>query len=350
MKHLKITASLFLLVHAFHLASLQNSTDSPGRTIDKSWLRDRAKNAAETPNAAVPAEETVNDQMADSMESDSSGIPSGFMLSDSGDETNVITNKTSGVNESPTFENATNKQLDATVAPNTTADPADSNHVNMTKPKEESNSTLTPQNTTTSFPDVFFNRTDLPSTTLAPETNTTQVPTTAPGEDVELTNSTESTNTTTTAAPEINQTSSMTSSTAVLPPETTKMTTAATSTPEAPITAERANRTDKDASSGGSSDRGLASDSQRRRRQGAWGAVLGTAVAVACVGLVAYIIMKKKYQKGFSHRKLVEEYPSEPVLRLDNCHLDLNFGGGSAYYNPALQGDNIQMSNIPGRR
>lgn len=37
------------------------------------------------------------------------------------------------------------------------------------------------------------------------------------------------------------------------------------------------------------------------------------------------------------------------VLRLDNSEpLDLNIGR-SAYYNPALQGDNIQMDNIPGR-
>lgn len=40
---------------------------------------------------------------------------------------------------------------------------------------------------------------------------------------------------------------------------------------------------------------------------------------------------------------------SFPVLRLDNNEpLDLNYGGG-AYYNPGLQGDNIQMTNIPGR-
>lgn len=42
--------------------------------------------------------------------------------------------------------------------------------------------------------------------------------------------------------------------------------------------------------------------------------MLGTAVAVACVGLVAYIILKKKHQKGFSHRKLVEEFPSDPGM------------------------------------
>lgn len=37
------------------------------------------------------------------------------------------------------------------------------------------------------------------------------------------------------------------------------------------------------------------------------------------------------------------------VLRLDNSEpLDLNYGRG-AYYNPALQMDNFQMTNIPSR-
>ncbi|XP_074523267.1 uncharacterized protein LOC141788274 [Halichoeres trimaculatus] len=103
---------------------------------------------------------------------------------------------------------------------------------------------------------------------------------------------------------------------------------------------------DKAAASGSSSDRGLASDATTRRHS-AWGAILGTAVAVMCVGLVAYVILKNKHKRDFSHRKLVEEFPSNPVHRLDNNEpLDLNFGG-SAYYNPGLQGDNIQMTNFP---
>lgn len=53
-------------------------------------------------------------------------------------------------------------------------------------------------------------------------------------------------------------------------------------------------------------------DASRSGRRGAWGAVLGTAVAVAVVGLVAYVILKRKHQKGFSHSKLVEEHPSDP--------------------------------------
>lgn len=62
------------------------------------------------------------------------------------------------------------------------------------------------------------------------------------------------------------------------------------------------------------SNKGLESDTHTSKRNGAWGAVLGTGVAVAFLGLVAYLILKKKNQMGFSHRKLVEEYPSDPGM------------------------------------
>ncbi|XP_044217093.1 mucin-15 [Thunnus albacares] len=365
--HLKITASLLLLVQAFHLAALQDSTDSPGRTIDKSWLRDLAKNLAGGQITAAE-EERENDQGAvTDMESNndySSGIASGSMVIYNEREENETSqeksaNKTSddlGVvmtTEPPTFPNVTTKQPELT---NTTAstDSTNSSQTNMTETEEEfHNSTATPQNATThliaqnstSFPDAS-NRTDLQTTTMAPERNVTQEVTTKSEEDTGLTNTT--TNVTTTAAPDINKTATNSSSTTVFPSETTEII-PETPTAAAPNTPEKANLTDKNAASGSNSERGLASDSQKSKRHGAWGAVLGVAVAVVFVGLVAYIILKKKHQKGFSHRKLVEEFPSDPVLRLDNNEpLDLNFGG-SAYYNPGLQGDNIQMSNFPGR-
>uniref|UniRef100_A0A3Q3W933 Uncharacterized protein n=1 Tax=Mola mola TaxID=94237 RepID=A0A3Q3W933_MOLML len=92
------------------------------------------------------------------------------------------------------------------------------------------------------------------------------------------------------------------------------------------------------------------SDSYSRNRKGAWAAVLGTAVAVCFVALVVYVLLKHKQQTSFSHKKLVEEYPTDPdIVQLDNIEpLDLDFGP-VAYYNPALQGDNIQMLDIPGR-
>lgn len=57
---------------------------------------------------------------------------------------------------------------------------------------------------------------------------------------------------------------------------------------------------------------GLDSDFYRNQRRGEWAAVLVTAVAVGCVGLVVYFLLKNKQKKGFSHRKLVEEYPTDP--------------------------------------
>ncbi|XP_061590761.1 mucin-15 [Cololabis saira] len=109
---------------------------------------------------------------------------------------------------------------------------------------------------------------------------------------------------------------------------------------------ERANKTGKGVNN---SDRGVEPDTSRSKRGVAWLAVLGTAAAVACVGLVAYFLKKKR--NGFSHRKLVEEFSPDPVLRLDNSDpLDLNFAGSGGYYNPGLQGHNIQMTSFPGDR
>lgn len=43
-----------------------------------------------------------------------------------------------------------------------------------------------------------------------------------------------------------------------------------------------------------------------------WLAVLGTLVAVVFVVAVTYVVLKRKYQRDYSHRKLIEDYPSEP--------------------------------------
>ncbi|KAK3528429.1 hypothetical protein QTP86_034249 [Hemibagrus guttatus] len=97
----------------------------------------------------------------------------------------------------------------------------------------------------------------------------------------------------------------------------------------------------------GNMDKGLSSDIQQQSKSQAWGAILGIGVGVAIVALVVYIIVKRRNYRGFSHSKLVEDMPPEPVLRLDNNEpLDLKFDG-FAYYNPGLQADNIQMTNFP---
>ncbi|XP_076594630.1 uncharacterized protein LOC143325468 [Chaetodon auriga] len=351
-RYLKITASLLLLVQAFHLASLQYTTESTGRTIDKSWLRELAKNTAGSQNAAVPGEEAEYDQTPDAtaMESSndySSGIASGSMAGYTEEEENVTGRDKDADDGSddltvvtttvpPTIQNVTTKQPEqstTTVSPTTA--PTNSSQLNMTDTKKEfHNSTthLSAQNSTS----VSDNSKPTDLQTVAPEGNNAQGSTTKPDKDASLTNATDATNkttVTTTTTPEINETPTTSSST----------TAAALNTPE------KANKTEKGSASGGSSERGLESETHTSKRNEAWGAVLGTGVAVAFLGLVAYLILKKKNQMGFSHRKLVEEYPSDPVLRLDNSEpLDLNFGG-SAYYNPGLQGDNIQMNNLPGR-
>lgn len=371
--YLKITAGLLLLVQAFHLASLQNSTTSPTstRTIPQAWLR-VLKKTAENQNDTVVVE--GGDVAVEGSSNEySSGTASGFMAVNDEEEGNVA-RKDKGSDQTthdltaatttaaPTFPaNVRTKQPelpDATTSPNAaTTHPTNPSQINTTESGEElHNSATTPENPTThpraqnstGSPDHSA-RTDLQTTTSAPESSATPESTTKPDNDKGMTKATESTSTTvtTTKKPVIKTTSTTSSSTAVFPSETTEKS-PETTTAAAPITPEKANKT----ASGKSSERGVTTNTHTKKQKGALGVVLGTAVAVTIVGLVAYIILNRKHRKGFSHSKLVEEYPSDPVLRLDNNDpLDLNFGvGGSAYYNPGLQGDNIQMSNLPGRR
>ncbi|KAM7405785.1 hypothetical protein PAMP_000212 [Pampus punctatissimus] len=323
--HLKMTAGVLLLVQAIHLAALQNSTDSPGRTIDKSWLRDLVMNIAK---GQINEEETEYDQVADGtgMESThdyTNGIASGSMAiykenetsqektaSETSNDLTVVTTA-----EPPTSPNVTTKQPELTTA---STDLTNSSQTNMTEEEEEfNNSTTTLQNLPDFSNHTFLNHTHYQTTTIAPERNATQGVTKKSDEDTGLTNNTGSTNTTTTvtttAAPEINKTPTTSSATPVFPSETTETIPESTTTTSL-NTPEKTNLTDKNASSGSNSERGLASDSHKSKRKGAWGGVLGTAVAVVCVGVVAYVILKKKHQKRFSHRKLVEEFPSDPVF------------------------------------
>ncbi|XP_041836168.1 mucin-15 [Melanotaenia boesemani] len=352
MKHLKITAVLLLLVQVFHLALLQDSTDSPGRTIDKSWLRQKPKNTAQNENTQFPDEESENYQGTDAPQFTNNFIASGSMAINSEEvESGNETHEYSDIVTTPNLvsERSATKQpelLNSTI-PSMTTIFSNLSQTNMTEAKEELNSTVITADNSTSFP-FFSNDTELHLTTLAPENNTTEESTTPPYADKGLTNHTGSTNTTgiTTAAPKTSKTSTTSTSRTVLPSGTSDMSTM-TMTSSLPNTPERVNKTGKGASS---SKKDLDSHLYQSKRNVAWVAVLGTAAAMACVGLVAYIILKKKHQKGFTHRKLVEEYPSDPVLRLDNSEpLDLNFGG-SAYYNPGLQGDSIQMTNFSGQR
>ncbi|KAF7655731.1 hypothetical protein LDENG_00051630 [Lucifuga dentata] len=340
--YLKITAGFLLLAQAFHLALLQNSTDSPVPTIPQSWLRnERVKNTAGSGNAPAEdnAAEVEEPDGPDIVSSDDGmdGIPDSIPPFSGEDDAaqDGDTNETfSGVNAVPVppeFPNDTmpHKSPQATVSPNSaTTNSTHSTQTNLTVAEEEfQNFTLVPQAPTTQNSIRGPDDTDLHETNS--ESNTTEKSTPDP-----VTGLTNRTDLTTNETIETN-------------PESKATTEASPVTAVAPGTPEEANMTDKDAASG-SSERGLASELQNNKRNEAWGAFLGTSVALALVGLVVYIILKKKKQKDFSHRKLVEEFHADPVLRLDNSEpLDLNYGG-SAYYNPGLQGDNIQMTNIPG--
>lgn len=346
MQHLiKITAGFLLLVQVL----ADNSTESSGGMIDISWLRELGEARTISPNTAVAEEEMEYDQGSNASEASndySSGIASGSMAIFNEEEQNVAgqdksesetSDDLNAVNTTQTPVSPKGTAKDPELPDTISTDRTNSSQNNMREAEAEINSTKTPQNVQP--PDSPT----LQLTTLAPKANTAPESETKPEQDQESTNGTGSANTTTvksTAAPKINKTSTE-----------SKITEKSPVTIAAPSTPEEANKTNTGGGSGSSSERGVASDPNNRgRRQGAWGAVLGTAVAVACVALVAYFILKKKQQKDFSHRKLVEEFPSDPVHRLEtNEPLDLNFGR-LAYYNPGLQGDQIQMTNIPGHR
>lgn len=251
--YLKLTAGLLLLVQAFHLASLQNSTDSPRRTIPQEWLREKPKNTAGSQNA----EEDTNHPgysafgaIASFPEEEENVSGHNRDATDTADDQTAVT---------PTVlpSNVTTKQPklpDATISPtNVTTEPTNSSQINMTGAEEEShNSTTTPQNSTThlsaqnstSFPD-HTNHPDLQTTASAPESNATQESTTKPDTDRGLTKTTESAKTTTvtTTKPEVNKTSNSSSPSTTALPSKTRETNPTPTTTAAPITPEKANKT-----------------------------------------------------------------------------------------------------------
>nr|XP_057947676.1 mucin-15 isoform X2 [Doryrhamphus excisus] len=288
----KITICLLLLVHTFNLVSLQNSTNSPRHTIDQSWNREQSSDAEEEeenkPGGDVSPMQPSNDVSSVTYNGENHVGSKEQSENETAHDSPVATTA-----EPPTSANTTKEQ------PEVTNGTRESNQNNVTRNKEELNNSTKPPLTPSSHPfdgnsttnPERSNGTDIESTSLPPEVTNPNDNTTA-GNDTEPNNVTQSATTTvtTTTRNKINKTST-TSPPEVLPSDPTKLfpevtTTVASETP-------KGNLTDKQASAGSSSER---------------------------------------------------------VLRLDNSDpLDLNFGG-SAYYNPGLQGDNIQMSNIPGRK
>ena len=290
--NLSITAGLLLLVQTFHMASLQNSTDSPGRTIMKEWLRNLAKNKPGSQNKAIPRYEIGYDQGADATAEESSndyssGISSGSMA-DFKEEDGQDDNANDGsadltavtTNVPPMNPNVTTKDPEfknTTVSPsNATTDLTNSSSINATEAEEEFNTTTTTLRNSTGSPD-HSNHTDLRTTTSAPEGNATQESTTRDKVtwSTNATGSTNTTNVTTTAVPGMNGTSTSSSPTTVFSSSTLAMPEMnATSTASSPTTvfssestetssttqtvAERANRTDEGSASGENPERGTA--------------------------------------------------------------------------------------------
>ncbi|CAG5859821.1 unnamed protein product [Menidia menidia] len=196
MKLFKVPAGLFLLVQTLHLAALQDSTDSPGRTIDKSWLRKPLKAEVENNLSAETGEFNTDDI---------SGTPSGFMLGNT-DEENLLNGDLSGNQTSddlsafpsamsPISENTTTTEQFGSIEDktNTTTGSTDLSQTNVTEVEEEFNSTTTTENSTGGGD--LFNKTETQPTTLAPEGRSTGE-TTTPEAKGELANSTETANTT----------------------------------------------------------------------------------------------------------------------------------------------------------
>lgn len=228
MKTLKITACFLLLFHVLHLASLQTTTDSPGRTIDKSWLRKPFINTGEQSEFDTGLEtEFGNDN--------SGGIPSGFMAENTEEEENLANqfrseNETSDVPNisnntlHSVFQNETTKQAElpqAAIPPaNASTESTNSSQTNMTEAEDELSFTKTTENSTNTQ-NLSKNNTALESTTLAPENSTTKQPTTTLDLDKSLANSTGSTSTAAPTTVEPNTTGSTIARASTAGPNTT---------------------------------------------------------------------------------------------------------------------------------
>lgn len=367
---LRTTAGLLLLLQFFHVALLQDPTGSTGRTIDQSWLRQHLK--AQKIN-------TVVDQNGSSESSDdtfrSTFISSGDQdFSQDNDDSSTLDGVNFGSLSPNVSKNATEDPVPPVVTGAHVSFPLNaSQNANATEEQGESkNATIAVLQTTiqpTTTLSNVYNDTDLTKITTAADINVTKEATPETGTNNCTTNYTmnngrEDNCTAATTATTIRTTreepgkipSTASPATALTSGTTLKNSTGITTSMNA-STIESLNSTKMGSASGGISDReaavsnntksGFAANSTKKKRSEAWGAILGTAAAVAFIGLVFYVILKKRRQREFTHRKLVEEFPSEPVLRLENSEpLDLKYDG-SAYYNPGLQMDNIQMTSFP---
>eukprot|EP00063_Salmo_salar_P007007 XP_013981842.1 PREDICTED: uncharacterized protein PB18E9.04c-like [Salmo salar] len=363
-----ITAVLLLQLQGFHVALLQAPTNSPGRTIDQSWLRQWFKsNLNKTSQAQSDGIVDMNQEGTESTDNSALGIADGSMFFSGEQDTNETSGDvTIGTTMPPGLPDATaeDPELPATAveSPETTVAPEppvsialNSSQVSNATGEDSGlqTTTTTPITENSNGSNSMSNDTELNETTTAPDTNSTEEAGPDPDAENRVTNSTEDFHNVTTAVPEGPEPPSepSTASPTTELPLDSPGTTTAKIIPETTTTTGPSTTTDMmetGAASGNNSARGLASDAvQNKKSSEAWGAILGTGVAVCFVAMVVYVIWRRRGRRDFTHRKLVEEFPSDPVQRLDNSEpLDLKYDG-SAYYNPGCQMDNIQMANFP---
>ncbi|KAL1007015.1 hypothetical protein UPYG_G00080750 [Umbra pygmaea] len=328
-----INAVLLLQLQGFHFALLKTPTDSPGRTIDPSWLRQPKKHDLDliSDNDGVHQDGTGGD------------ISSG----EEDDNLNLYPFSTLF----PNFLESTVEHQETTVLPDSTVSIAlnssqDANVTDDDSGIKTKNNTLSSNAThhitiNSNVLNSTFNETVFNKTSTTPATNSTEEASPDPNVGSELNNNTVDNYNITTKVPRHFSDSTGTTTHKILQ-NTTNI--ASTSTTENIMTTTM---NELGFAVGNNSDRALATDAKKNRNSVAWGAILGIGLAVCFVAMVVYIILRQRDHRNFMHRKLVEEFPTDPVLRLDNTEpLDLKYNG-SAYYNPGLQMDHIQMTNFP---
>lgn len=217
----KVTAGLLLLAQAFQSVSLQQSTDSPGRTIDKSWLRDLVRNRTGHQAAGFPSAGTEPDQRfdptLDSSHDYSSGITSGSMPilneeeeikhdDEEQDDLSVVTTpELPGDLNLATRDPFLDANVSATTLDSTNVTDVEKDIKNSTATSLLSNSTVFPTAENSTRLSDFNQNNSL--TTLAPEGNATQETAATPTEDTRLINLTEPTDTRTTKVSQTSNTS-----------------------------------------------------------------------------------------------------------------------------------------------
>lgn len=267
--HFKTAAGLLLLIQSFHLASFQNSTNPPAITIDRTWLRELARNKSVSPNDALTREELEYDERGQPPIESSGGIPSGAMAIFPGEEDN-LTAEGSGDEDhmftswplNVTFTESEPPDGNMSSTNNVSDGASESNQTNITDTAEvPDNQTATPRNNSsdvsmqnvTSAEDLG-NHTDA-TTASPPQDDVEEGSTPTAAKDWNSTDESGATvpgtpkATTVGSATNVNQTSSEAS------------TATPTTSPEAPTavdlkTPEGANKTGKVVADGSSSERG----------------------------------------------------------------------------------------------